>query len=58
MRIVAKIILSALELGLIALIGLPLLAYAGVVRLIDWAELHAQFGGDVGAQDRARWREI
>lgn len=56
MRIVANFVLSAIELTLVVLIGLPILAYAGIAMLINWAELHGRFGGDRDAQDRARWQ--
>lgn len=56
MRIVAKIILGAIELALIVLIGLPLSVYVGITKLLDWAELHGHFEGDRDAMERARWR--
>lgn len=56
MRIVAGVMLGAIELALVVVIGLPLLVYVGIAKLLDWAELHGQFEGDRDAMERARWR--
>lgn len=56
MRIVAKIILATIELTIISVLGPLFLAYLGMAKLLDWAQLHGQFDGDQDALDRARWR--